>query len=56
LDIEGIDALMEACKSFKGGIISISHDERFISGTANQVRTSQRRKRRRKAIEEKLTI
>lgn len=38
LDIEGIDALIEALKVFKGGVISISHDERFITNTSNQVR------------------
>lgn len=37
LDIEGIDALIEALKLYKGGVISISHDERFITNTANQV-------------------
>lgn len=38
MDIEGIDALIEAIKNFKGGVISISHDERFITNTSNQVR------------------
>ncbi len=38
LDIEGIDALIEALKTYKGGVISISHDERFIRATSNQVR------------------
>jgi ATP-binding cassette subfamily F protein 3 len=37
LDIEGIDALIDALKAFKGGVISISHDERFITNTSNQV-------------------
>ncbi|WVQ83341.1 hypothetical protein IAT38_005480 [Cryptococcus sp. DSM 104549] len=37
LDIEGIDALIEAIKNFKGGVISISHDERFITSTSNQL-------------------
>ncbi|KAK4688400.1 ATP-binding cassette, subfamily F, member 3, partial [Tremellales sp. Uapishka_1] len=37
LDIEGIDALIEALKTFKGGVISISHDERFITNTSNQL-------------------
>ncbi|ODN82206.1 hypothetical protein L202_02493 [Cryptococcus amylolentus CBS 6039] len=37
LDIEGIDALIEAIKVFKGGVISISHDERFITNTSNQL-------------------
>jgi ATP-binding cassette subfamily F protein 3 len=37
LDIEGIDALIEALKTFKGGVISVSHDERFITNTSNQL-------------------
>ena len=37
LDIEGIDALIDALKGFKGGVISISHDERFITNTSNQL-------------------
>ncbi|WVR03646.1 hypothetical protein IAU60_000641 [Kwoniella sp. DSM 27419] len=37
LDIEGIDALIDAIKVFKGGVISISHDERFITNTSNQL-------------------
>jgi ATPase subunit of ABC transporter with duplicated ATPase domains len=28
---------MAACTAFKGGIIAISHDERFVNGVANQV-------------------
>ncbi|ORX33245.1 P-loop containing nucleoside triphosphate hydrolase protein [Kockovaella imperatae] len=37
LDIEGMDALIEAIKVYKGGVISISHDERFITNTSNQL-------------------
>lgn len=37
LDIEGLDALILAISQFKGGIISISHDERFITNTANEL-------------------
>lgn len=37
LDIEGIDALIDALKTFKGGVISVSHDERFITNTSNQL-------------------
>lgn len=40
MDIEGIDALIEALKVYKGGVISISHDERFITNTSNQVSQS----------------
>jgi ATP-binding cassette subfamily F protein 3 len=29
--------LIDALKSYKGGVISISHDERFITNTSNQV-------------------
>ncbi|EIW66575.1 hypothetical protein TREMEDRAFT_70139 [Tremella mesenterica DSM 1558] len=37
LDMEGIDALIEAVAKFQGGVISISHDERFITSTSNQL-------------------
>ncbi|GFZ42543.1 Probable ATP-binding cassette sub-family F member 3 homolog [Saitozyma sp. JCM 24511] len=37
MDIEGIDALIEAISKFKGGVISISHDERFITATSSQL-------------------
>ena len=37
LDIEGIDALIAACGVFKGGIILVSHDERFITAVADQL-------------------
>ncbi|KAL1406372.1 hypothetical protein Q8F55_008071 [Vanrija albida] len=35
LDQEGLDGLAEAVKAFKGGVILISHDERFINATAD---------------------
>ncbi|KAI9632629.1 putative translational regulator GCN20-like ABC transporter protein [Dioszegia hungarica] len=35
LDIEGLDALIDAIGKFRGGVISISHDERYIQRTAN---------------------
>ncbi|KAJ8520357.1 hypothetical protein ONZ45_g2835 [Pleurotus djamor] len=37
LDIEGLDALMLALQSWNGGVIIISHDERFITTVANQL-------------------
>lgn len=37
LDAEGLDGLAEAVKAFKGGVILISHDERFINATADQL-------------------
>ncbi len=37
LDIEGLDALIDALKNWNGGVISISHDERFINATANEL-------------------
>lgn len=33
LDIESIDALAEAIKEYKGGVIIVSHDERLIRET-----------------------
>ena len=38
LDIEGLDALMAALESWNGGVIVISHDERFITSVAKEVR------------------
>lgn len=35
LDAEGLDGLADAVKAFKGGVILISHDERFINATAD---------------------
>ncbi|KAJ3805531.1 P-loop containing nucleoside triphosphate hydrolase protein [Lentinula aff. lateritia] len=37
LDIEGLDALMEALNSWNGGVIIISHDERFITNVAQEL-------------------
>ena len=37
LDIEGLDALMAALSSWNGGVIVISHDERFITTVAKEV-------------------
>ncbi|KAF9652047.1 P-loop containing nucleoside triphosphate hydrolase protein [Thelephora ganbajun] len=37
LDIEGLDALMNALKIWNGGVILISHDERFITSAANEL-------------------
>lgn len=38
LDIEGLDALMSALNKWNGGVIIISHDERFITSVAKEVR------------------
>ncbi|KAH9855813.1 P-loop containing nucleoside triphosphate hydrolase protein [Lenzites betulinus] len=37
LDIEGLDALMTALSSWNGGVILISHDERFITKVAKEL-------------------
>ncbi|KAI0706217.1 P-loop containing nucleoside triphosphate hydrolase protein [Cytidiella melzeri] len=37
LDIEGLDALMTALKTWNGGVIVISHDERFITTVAKEL-------------------
>ncbi|KAF9229824.1 hypothetical protein BS17DRAFT_689375 [Gyrodon lividus] len=37
LDIEGLDALMAALNSWNGGVIVISHDERFITTVAKEL-------------------
>ncbi|PBL01343.1 hypothetical protein ARMGADRAFT_1160556 [Armillaria gallica] len=37
LDIEGLDALMTALDSWNGGVIIISHDERFITTVAKEL-------------------
>jgi len=37
LDIEGLDALMNALKLWNGGVIVISHDERFITSVASEL-------------------
>jgi len=37
LDLEGLDALMHALRTWNGGVIVISHDERFITSVAQEV-------------------
>jgi len=37
LDIEGLDALMLALERWNGGVIIISHDERFITAVAKEL-------------------
>ncbi|PCH33088.1 hypothetical protein WOLCODRAFT_92925 [Wolfiporia cocos MD-104 SS10] len=37
LDIEGLDALMSALSEWNGGVIVISHDERFITTVAKEL-------------------
>ncbi|KAF6766421.1 P-loop containing nucleoside triphosphate hydrolase protein [Ephemerocybe angulata] len=37
LDIEGLDALMKALQVWNGGVIIISHDERFITSVAKEL-------------------
>ncbi|KAL0581212.1 hypothetical protein V5O48_000800 [Marasmius crinis-equi] len=37
LDIEGLDALMAALNTWNGGVIIISHDERFITNVAKEL-------------------
>ncbi|KIY46997.1 P-loop containing nucleoside triphosphate hydrolase protein [Fistulina hepatica ATCC 64428] len=37
LDMEGLDALMTALQTFNGGVIVISHDERFITNVAKEL-------------------
>ncbi|OCH88972.1 hypothetical protein OBBRIDRAFT_757229 [Obba rivulosa] len=37
LDIEGLDALMAALNGWNGGVILISHDERFITTVAKEL-------------------
>ncbi|OBZ80100.1 putative ABC transporter ATP-binding protein C29A3.09c [Grifola frondosa] len=37
LDIEGLDALMAALNTWNGGVIIISHDERFITSVAKEL-------------------
>ncbi|KAJ3724088.1 P-loop containing nucleoside triphosphate hydrolase protein [Lentinula raphanica] len=37
LDIEGLDALMDALNMWNGGVIIISHDERFITNVAKEL-------------------
>ncbi|SRR5260221_13144546 len=37
LILQGLDALMQALETWKGGVILISHDERFITKAASEV-------------------
>ncbi|KAI7904787.1 P-loop containing nucleoside triphosphate hydrolase protein [Cokeromyces recurvatus] len=37
LDMESIDALQNALAQFKGGVIIVSHDERFINTVCNEI-------------------
>ncbi|CAG8438415.1 uncharacterized protein OCT59_013223 [Rhizophagus irregularis] len=37
LDMDSIDALTNALKEFKGGVILVSHDERFIDSVCNEI-------------------
>lgn len=37
LDLEGLDGLMLALSTWNGGVIIISHDERFITSVAKEV-------------------
>ncbi|TFY73327.1 hypothetical protein EWM64_g10685 [Hericium alpestre] len=37
LDLEGLDALMHALSTWNGGVIIISHDERFITTVAKEL-------------------
>ncbi|KAI9293812.1 hypothetical protein K502DRAFT_325145 [Neoconidiobolus thromboides FSU 785] len=37
LDMESMDALIDAIKAFTGGVILVSHDERFINSVATQL-------------------
>lgn len=41
LDIAGLDALAEALKNFKGGILMVSHDVSIIDRVANQIWVSE---------------
>lgn len=41
LDIAGLDALADALKQFKGGILMVSHDVSMISRVANQIWVSE---------------
>ncbi|KAJ1914543.1 ATP-binding cassette, regulator of translational elongation [Mycoemilia scoparia] len=37
LDMESMDALTEALKAFKGGVVVVSHDERFIDSVCTEM-------------------
>lgn len=37
LSMDAVDALVEAIKDFKGGILVVSHDEYFVSKTCTEL-------------------
>jgi ABC-type dipeptide/oligopeptide/nickel transport system ATPase subunit len=37
LDLESIDALVEAIKDFKGGLMVVSHDQFFVTNTCSEL-------------------
>lgn len=37
LSMDAVDALIEAVKQFKGGLIVVSHDQYFVSQTCNEL-------------------
>ncbi|RKP05895.1 P-loop containing nucleoside triphosphate hydrolase protein [Thamnocephalis sphaerospora] len=37
LDMDSIDALTEALKSFEGGVVLVSHDERFLEAVSTEI-------------------
>ncbi|PWN94427.1 putative positive effector protein GCN20 [Acaromyces ingoldii] len=37
LDIEGLDALMEAIRQWNGGVIAISHDQKFVNTVMDEL-------------------
>ncbi|KAI8139427.1 P-loop containing nucleoside triphosphate hydrolase protein [Fennellomyces sp. T-0311] len=37
LDMESIEALQQALQKFQGGVITVSHDERFIHSVCNEI-------------------
>lgn len=37
LDVDSIDALMDSLKKFSGGIVTVSHDTRFIERVCNEI-------------------
>jgi ATPase subunit of ABC transporter with duplicated ATPase domains len=37
VDMESIDALVEAVKDFRGGLVVVSHDQHFITNTCGEL-------------------
>ena len=37
LDIETIDALIDALKGFKGGVVVVSHDQHFVNSICSEL-------------------